>query len=152
MQVLAAEIEEAVFEPHLFGIFGLGEHRKRQFLRRREDFEVLNAHFHLARRHFAVDGFGRARNYGAGHAHHPLRARLVGLGEDRRIRFDHGLRDAEVVAEIEEQEPAVVPAAVHPAREAHARAHVALRERAASVGAIGMHGARTSRKARLCGG
>ncbi len=56
-----------------------------------------------------------------------------------RVRVDHDLRQPVVIAQIDEQEPAVIADAVAPAGEARGLADVARAERAAGMGAIAMH-------------
>src|SRR6476620_9861688 len=58
VQVLAAEIEEAVFEPRLLRIVGLAKHRQRQLLRLRQHLDRLGPYFNLSRRQSWIDGFG----------------------------------------------------------------------------------------------
>ena len=53
--------------------------------------------------------------------------------------MDHDLRDAVVVAEVDEEDAAVVAEAEHPAGEADGLAGVLLAELVAGVCAIGMH-------------
>ena len=64
----------------------------------------------------------------------------VDRGEQRRRRVDHALGDAVMVAQIDEQQLAVVALAVHPARQPGRAAGVGGAERAAGMGAIGVHG------------
>jgi hypothetical protein len=45
-----------------------------------------------------------------------------------------------MVAEIDEQQPAMVAHAMHPAREPHMCADIFFAERAAIMGAVGVHG------------
>src|SRR5258708_2129169 len=59
-----------------------------------------------------------------------------------------------MIAQVDEQEPAVIADAMHPARDPYGLADVALAERVASVGAVAMHDrtqgfgvARSARKA-----
>ena len=60
-------------------------------------------------------------------------------GEQRRRDVDHALRDAVMVAQIDEQQLAVVALAVHPARQPGRGAGIRQAERAAGMGAIGVH-------------
>jgi hypothetical protein len=48
VQRLAAQIEEAVLEAHVFRIVGLAEDRQRQFLGLRQDFDLLGEDLDLA--------------------------------------------------------------------------------------------------------
>jgi hypothetical protein len=60
VQRLAAQIEEAVLEAHVFRIIGLAEDRQRQFLGRRQDFDLLGEDLDLAGAEIGVDGVGHA--------------------------------------------------------------------------------------------
>ncbi len=77
-----------------------------------------------AGRLLGVDRLGRAGLHLAIDADHPLRAHRFGQLERRGIGVDHQLRHAVVVAQIDEQQAAVVAHAVHPARKPHIIAHV----------------------------
>ena len=72
--------------------------------------------------------------------HHPLRAQLLGVLEGRRIRIDHALGQAVMVAQIDEQQPAMVADAMAPAGQAGGLVDIALAERAAGVGPVAVHG------------
>ena len=56
------------------------------------------------------------------------------------MRVGHGLGQAVMVAEIDEQQPAVIAHAMHPARQPHGLADILFAQRAASMGAIVVHG------------
>ena len=92
---------------------------ERQRRRARDDLELVHLQLDRARRHRGVDGLGRPRDDLAARAEHELVADLLReLGGVRRpLGVDDELRDARVVAQVDEDEPAVVPARVHPARE-----------------------------------
>ena len=72
-------------------------------------------------------------------------------GEGRRIRLDHALGDAVMVAQVDEDQPAMVAAAIDPARQAHGLADIGFAELAAGMGAIGVHG-QTLEERRVFGG
>jgi len=140
VQRLAAQVEEAVFEPHVLGIIRLAEHRQRQFLRRREDFDLLGEDFDLAGGKIGVDGVGHALLDHAIDADHPFAAHLFGSLEGGRIRIGHHLGEAVMVAQVDEQQAAMVAHAVHPAGNPDGGAGVILAERGAGVGTVAMHG------------
>lgn len=53
--------------------------------------------------------------------------------------MDHHLGDAVMVAQVDEEELAVITLAMHPPRQLDGQADVACAQRAAIVGTIGMH-------------
>ena len=75
--------------------------------------------FNFARRHLGVDHILAAQPDGAHHGHHILRPHLLGLGVAFRgeIFVQHDLRDAGAIAQIQEDQVAVVAAPVHPSHE-----------------------------------
>ena len=73
-------------------------------------------------------------------AHHEFGAQLFGIPEGRRVGIDHALRQAVMIAQVDEQHAAVVADSVAPARKAHGLPGLGEAERAASVGAVSMHG------------
>ena len=140
VQRLAPEIEEAIFEPRLFRIVGLAEHRQRQLLRLGEDLELFQPDLDLAGRQIGIDGLRRARHHLAVDPDHPFRLHLLGELEGRRRGIDHDLGEAVMVAEIDEQQPAMIAQSMHPAREPDGFADIVFAERAASMCAISVHG------------
>ena len=133
MQLLAAQIEEAVFEPDLFRIFLLAEHRHRQFGGGAQHFDLVDIDFDLAGRQFGVLGAGGPLAQLAVDAHHPFRAQRLGQLEGRAVGVGHHLREAVMVAQVDEQHAAMVADAVAPAGQPHGLADVALAQRAAGV-------------------
>ena len=69
-------------------------------------------------------------------------------GKAARVRLDHALGDAVMVAQIDEDQPAMVAAAIDPARQPHGLADIGFAQLAAGMGAIGVHG-KPLRKARF---
>ncbi len=55
MQLVAAEIEEAVFEPCLFRVVEIAEDRHGQLGRLRQHFQLVDEDLHRARRQVRVD-------------------------------------------------------------------------------------------------
>ena len=140
VQRFAPEIEEAISEPRILGIVRLAEHRQRQLLGFGQDLEALDPDLDLAGRQVGIDRLGRARDHLAVDAHHPFRLQPLRLLEGRRMRVGHGLGQAVMVAEIDEQQPAMIAQAMHPARQSHGLADILFAQRAASMGAIVVHG------------
>ena len=114
--MLAAQIEEAVFEPDLLRIILLAEHRHRQFGGRAQHLDLVDIDLDLAGRQISVLGAGRALAQLAVDAHHPFRAQRLGQLEGRAVGIGHHLGEPIMVAQIDEQHPAVIADAVAPAR------------------------------------
>ena len=119
MQPLAPQIEKAVFEPRVLGIRLVAEDRQRQVARRAQNLDLAHVDLDQAGRHLRVLGSGRAPAHEPIDPHHEFRAQLLGLTEGRRIRIDHALGQAVMVAQIDEQHAAVVADAVAPAGQAN---------------------------------
>ncbi len=81
MDAVAPEIEEAVFEADVFGIFGVAEYRQRQFGGLRKHLDFGGEEFDEAGRQIVVLRAGRAQAQLAVDAHHPFGAQLLGLAE-----------------------------------------------------------------------
>jgi hypothetical protein len=126
VQLLAPEIEEAVGEPRLLRILLVAEDRHRQLGRRTEHLEVGRVDLDRACGPVGVLGARRAMPDFPVHPHDVLGPQGLGGREGRRIRIDHHLRHAVVVAKVDEEHAAVVTDAVAPAGQAHLRADVAL--------------------------
>ena len=116
VQLLAPEVEEAVLEPRVLGIGLVAEHRQRQVAGRAEHLDLAHVDLDQAGRHLGVF---RARRDAcapfAVDAHDEFRAQLLGVLEGRRIRIDHALGDAVMIAQVDEQHAAVVADAMAPA-------------------------------------
>ena len=140
VQLLAAQVEEAVFEPRVLGIWLVAEHRHRQVAGRAENLDLAHIDFDEAGRHVRVLGAGRALAHLAVDPDDEFRAQLLGLPEGRRIRIDHALGDAVMVAQVDEQHAAVVADAMAPAGQPDRLAVLGEAEGAAGVRAIAMHG------------
>src|SRR3546814_8958238 len=85
---------------------------------------------------------GRAPDHPAGDAHHRLQPHLLDFLEGRVLDVGDALRDAVVVAQVDEHQLAVVAAAVDPDGQAHGLADMGLAPRGAGVGAVAVHGER----------
>ena len=139
MQPLAPQIEKAVFQPRVLGVRLVAEHRQRQIARRAQNLDLADVDFNEAGRHVRVLGSGGAPPHEPIDPHHEFRAQLLGLTEGRRIRIDHALGQPVMVAEIDEQHPAVVADPVAPAGQANGLAGLGEAQGAAVVGAVAMH-------------
>ena len=142
VQLLAPEIEEAVFEPRVLGIGLIAEHRQRQVAGRAEHLDLAHVDLDVAGRHVRVFRARRALAHVAVDAHDEFRAQLLGMLERRRIGIDDALRHAVMVAQIDEQHAAVVADAMAPAGKTDRLALLGEAEGAAIVRAVTMHGFR----------
>ena len=123
VQRLAPQIEEAVLQPQVLRIVRLAEHRNRQLLGRRQHLDLAGEHLHLAGRQLRVDACpsGRSRTLPSTRITHSERTVSADL-EGRAVGVGHHLRQAVVVAQVDEQQAAVVAHAMHPARQPHGTA------------------------------
>ena len=140
VELLTTKVEETVLKPYIFRIFLLAEHRQRQFAGRTQHLDLGDEKLDRAGRQIRVLGAFGAAAHLAVDPHHPLRAQLFGVLEGRRIRVRDALRQAVMVAQVDEQQPAMVADAMAPAGQTNVLADVAVAERAAGVGAVTMHG------------
>ena len=133
MELLAAEVQEAVLEAHVLALVGLlvrdveGRH-----LRGGLHHELVRLDLDLAGRELGVDRVGRPQLHLAGHG-------LLDGAEEAAARVDDDLREAVVVAEVDEEDAAVVAEAEHPAGEPDGLARVGGAELVAGMGTIRMH-------------
>jgi hypothetical protein len=138
LQLFAAQVEPAVAQAQRLVDVLLVE-LERQGRRAADDLELLDLELDLARRHARIDGLRAAGHERSLGAEHELIADLVrelrGLG--RQLRVDHELRDPGAVAEVDEDEAAVVAAARRPAGERQPFADERLRGLAGHVRAPG---------------
>ena len=123
----AAQVEPAVADAQGLVDVLLVE-LERQRLRARDDLELVDLQLDLAGRQVRVDGLGRARGDLAFGAEDELVADAVrDLGRfGRALGVDHKLREAALVSQVDEHEPAVVAAACGPARKGEALPDVLL--------------------------
>ena len=118
VQLLAAQIEEAVLEPDLLGIFLLAEHRQRQLGGRPQHLDLVDIDLDRAGRQVGVLGAVRAAAHLAVDADHPFGAQRLGDLEGRAVGIGDHLGQAVMVAQVDEQQAAVVAHAVAPSRTA----------------------------------
>jgi hypothetical protein len=139
VQPLAAQIEEAVLQADVFRIFLVAENRHRQFRRRTQHLDLGRKHLDLPGRQIGIVGTRRAGAHLAVDPHHPFRAQRLGRLEGRAVGIGHDLGQAVMVAQVDEQQAAMIADAVAPAGDAHRLANMGVAELAAGVGAIAMH-------------
>jgi hypothetical protein len=140
VQLLLAQVEEAVFEPGFLGIGLIAEHRQRQFARRAEHLDLAHIDFDEAGGHVGILRAGGALAHLAIDPHDEFRAQRLRQPERRRVRIDDALRQAVMVAQVDEQQAAVVADAVTPAGEADRLAFVVEARIATMMGAVAVQG------------
>jgi hypothetical protein len=116
VQPVTPQVEEAVFEADVLGIFLVAEHRHRQFARRPQHLDIGGEDLDGAGRQVRIFGTSRAPPYPAVDPNDPFRAQPFRRLEGRRVRVGHHLGEAVMVAQIDEQHAAMVADAVTPAR------------------------------------
>ena len=141
VQGLAAQVEEAIGQPRFFRVILVAENRQRQVVGRAQHFHVGRIDLDLAGRKLGVHEAGVAQLHAPVDADHRLGAQLFQRGEGGRVAVGDHLRDAVMVAQVDEQHAPVVAHPMHPARQAHGGPGVGGGQLAAGVAAIGVHGA-----------
>ena len=118
LHALGAEIEPAVAQAQRL-VHVLVVELERERRRARDDLELVDLELDLARVHLRVHRLGRARDDLARRPEDELVADLLRqLGRGRRaLGVHHELHDTRPVAEVDEDEPAVIAAAGGPAGE-----------------------------------
>ena len=149
VQGLATKIEEAVLQAQVFRVVRLAEYRHRQLLGRRQHLDLGGEQLHLAGRQLGVDRALGARAHLSVDADHPFGAHRLRRLEGGAVGIGDDLRDAVVIAQVDEQQAAVVAYAVHPARQAHAMTDVGRAQSPAGVRAIAVQPGATLRRLRL---
>src|SRR5438876_5058675 len=124
MELLSPEVEEAVAEADVLRILDVAIDLDRQGLGDREDREVLDGELALPCGELGVHGRGRAGHHRPGHRDDALEAEPLGSLEVRARAVEHALSQAVVVAEVDEQEAAVVAFAMDPTRQPRRGARV----------------------------
>ena len=141
VELLAPQVEEAIAQPCLFGEVRVARDLKGEWLGARQHGQLAHGKLDRARGEAGVDGVRRTGHDLARHLDHRLRPQRVCLGKYRAGGVDHALRQPVVVAQIDEDEVAVVALAVNPPRDAGGLAHVTRPQLPAGMRPIRMHGA-----------
>ena len=76
----------------------------------------------------------------AGNRHHAFGAKPVERRKDGIAAVGDDLGQAIMIAQIDEEEPAMVALAMHPARKPHRLAGIGGAQRGAGMGTVGVHG------------
>ena len=140
VQAIAAKIEEAVAQADVFRIFLIAEYRQRQFGRRSDSTSISVAKT-------STRPVGKLGVVGACRARRTLPSTRITHSERSvsavlkagLIRIGHDLRHAVMVAQVDEQQAAMVANPMAPAGQTDGLPDVGVAQRAASVGAIAMH-------------
>ena len=119
MEPLAAEVEIAIFEAGLLRIFGLARDRHRQFGGRRLDLDRVDHHFNVTGRQLLVDRPALAIDDLARNGDDRLDSQRIERRKCVRPGAADQLGQPIMVAQIDEQHPAMVALAVDPARQAN---------------------------------
>ena len=131
----AAQVEVAIAQSQQFVDLDLFIYVERRRLRRVQDLRFCSDDFDFARRQPGVLRAGGSGRDGAADAENVLVAHFAGdgVGVGRGLRVEDDLDEAAGIAQVDEDETAVVPPAVHPAGEQHFLAAVLFSEVAAVV-------------------
>jgi hypothetical protein len=139
MHALAPQVDIAVFQAGLVRIDLPTRHLQGQYVGGGLHRDVARKKLHFAGRQTRVHRPGLAEHHLAGHRDAAFHAQRIGGGKRRRAVGKHDLGQAVMVAQIDEQQAAMVALAVHPAGQACLAAGIGGAQGAAGVGAVGMH-------------
>ena len=126
LHALPAQVQIAVFEPHRVGDLAILVDREGRGASGVEHLQRLGADLDLARVQIGVDQpFGPGSDH-AFDLHHVFAAHFgrVLVGGGRHVGVEYDLNQAGEVAQVEEDEAAMVAAAMHPPRQRHPLPHV----------------------------
>ena len=142
MERLAAQVEVAVLEAEVLAgrVVAVAAEVDRGLVRGALDDELVRDELDLAGVDVGVDLALAARDDLAGHRDDAFELEVRRLLEERAARVDDDLGAAVVVAQVEEEDAAVVALVEDPAGEAGGLARVLDAELVAGVGAVGVHG------------
>src|SRR5262249_23512979 len=133
MQMVAAKIEEAIFEPDLFRIVLLAKNRHRQFTGRAEDLDLVDIDLDLAGRQFKILGASRTAAHLTVNTYDPFGAQGLRKLDRFAVGIGHALCEPIVVTQIDEQAPAMIANAVAPSGQPHGLSDVTVAKCAAGV-------------------
>ena len=150
MQTVAAQVKEAIGQPGFFGILRLAEDLHRQVaLDRTQNFHVLDINFDFAGRDPGIHQRSVAQLHLAVDADHPFGADLFQRRKGRAVAVAQDLRDAVMVAQVDEQHAAVIAHPMHPAGQTNFLTRIRGAEGGAGMAAIGVHHSPLSRACRI---
>ena len=139
VQSLATQVEIAVTQANILRVFGIAEHGERQFGRRRLHRHLAGAQFDVAGGQVGVGRLAGAGDDFAGNRDHGFGAGTVDRLERFRVDIGNDLGDAEMIAQIDEQQAAMIALPMNPAGEANGFSDVRSAQFRAIVRAIGVH-------------
>jgi len=139
MQRFAPQIEEAVFQPHVFGVRLFVSDWQREFFRCTLHRDLARIDLNFAGGEARVHCLGRTRLDLAFDRHNRFHPQPVKHRQRGRIRIDNDLGNAVMIAQIDEQQPAKIALSVNPARQADGLPHVIRRKLCASMRAVEVH-------------
>ncbi len=108
------QVEIAIFEAKVLVDRFVGVHLERRDLRPVEHVELADRHLDVAGAEARILGSRRAPPNRAADPQHVFVTQMLGLGEARMLRIENDLRYAVVVAQVDENQPAMVAAAIDP--------------------------------------
>ena len=147
MQLVTAQIEEAVGQAGFFRVVDIAKDRHRQFaLNGGKHGHAGGIDLNLTRGDLGVHKRRIARLHPAINANDPFGADLFDVFKGRAVAVGQHLRDAVMVAQVNEQHAPMVAHPVDPARQADLMAHMGGVQGGAGMAAIGVH------HLPLCGG
>ena len=122
----AAQVDVAVLQPHFLVLDRLFGGRERRQARVVQHPQLGGLDLDFAGRHLGIDGVRVAQAHLAHRGDHVLRPHLLALGValGREFLVEHHLGNAAAVAQVEEDQVAVVAPPVHPAHHHHGLAGV----------------------------
>ncbi len=140
VELLAAQIEEAVLEAHFLRLVRLFVRNvERRHGRGRFHHELVRLDFNFARGEVGIHGVRRPELHFARHGDDRFKMRLFDETEKAPRRMHDDLREAVMVAQIDEQDSAMIAKTEHPAGKFDGLPRVSGAELVASMGAIRMH-------------
>jgi len=140
VDALAAQVQKAVFQAQILGAVLVARQVERRLLRGGLHDARVRHELDLAGRQIGIDRRGLAQRNLAGHGDDRLEFRPAQRLEEGAAGMDHDLREAVMVAQINEQNAAVVADTENPAGEFGGGARVGSAELTASVRTVEMHG------------
>src|SRR5262249_1459780 len=113
----APKVEIAIARPYVLGQRRRVVDREGHRLRNVENDQIGNEQPDLTGGHLRVDGFGRAAPQAPAHSDYEFAAQLAGraVRGRARLRVEDELDDAAVIAQVDEDDAAVIAARIDPA-------------------------------------
>jgi hypothetical protein len=137
MEFFAAQVKEAVFQAQFFRSRNIIGNREGHRLGGTFNGERCYNDFNLARRQVRIDGFGRAFNHGAFNANDGFHAQMLDLvKKPLMMRLNNKLRNASVVAQVNENQAPMVAFAMNPTGKFDGFGEIGFAKVAAKVRAI----------------